>query len=89
MSEQKYTLVHHTGLPHAVELRGINGRQARSVRSRGGLVFDHYNEAVKAEEGENYPPEVTGLNPHVRGSFVSVPGMDEAVYIPKYTPPGQ
>lgn len=83
-----YTLVAHTGLPNAVETRAVNGTQARSIRSKGGLIFEHYNEACTAEEAENYPPEVTGFYPHVRGTFTSVTGMDEQVYVPKYTPPG-
>lgn len=84
-----YTLVAHTGLPNAVEIRSITGTQARSVRAKGGLVFDNYAEADEAETGENYPPEVSGFYPHVRGTFVSVRGIDEAVYVPKYAPPGQ
>jgi hypothetical protein len=77
-----YTLVHHTGLSNAVELRGVTTAEAARIKAAGGVVFDTYREASEAEEAENYPPEVKGLHPHVRGTFVRLRSFGEAIYIP-------
>lgn len=85
-----YTLVRHSGydlggkleFEFAVEARAISGRQVGMVERRGGLLFDGYDAAAKAEMDENYPPEVKGLIPHVRGSFSTYELEGSPLYIP-------
>jgi len=89
--QTKYTLVQHTGysiggnqqFKYGVELRLINSApEIKAVFNVGGYLFNTYEEARKVEESENYPPEVKGIIPHVRGTFVTHKGMDEPIYIP-------
>jgi len=78
----RYTLVAHTGLPNAVELRGVTNAQAARIEAAGGVLFNTYTEADKAEEAENYPPNVQGLIPCPRGRFTHASGFGETIYIP-------
>jgi hypothetical protein len=84
-----YTLVQHSGVitghaefTNAVELRSITDRHVEKIKAAGGLIFEDYTSASEAEEAENYPPEVTGLIPHVRGSFAKTQVGGSPVYVP-------
>lgn len=89
-NEKLWTLVQHTGWSvsckpdflHAVEVRSVPKKIAEAVVKAGGLVFPDYAKAQTAEQYENYPPEVDGIVPHVRGTFVKVKGFEEQIYIP-------
>lgn len=89
-SDTKYTLVCHSGWGYggnpqfrlAVESRMIEGREIEKVKNVGGLVFDTYDKADKAEQRENYPPGVDGLIPCVRGSFSKKKVDGLAIYLP-------
>ena len=84
MYTNKYTLVAHSGLPMAVEMRFLqNKSELRRVNRAGGVVFTDYKEATEAEEAENYPPEVLGIHPRVRGHFVKEVVQGLQIYIPK------
>jgi hypothetical protein len=92
MAVTKWTLVQHSGyvsggkpgFARAVEEGAIDraGVEAK-VAAAGGLVFDSYNEAAAAAETENYPPDVVGLYPRVRGSFGTIEVGGRRLYIPK------
>ena len=86
----KYTLVQHTGwsvggnpqFQRAVEELAVDGRQAKAVERAGGVVFDSYGAAADAQYKENYPPEVGGLIPGVRGKFSARKIEGSRIYIP-------
>lgn len=90
MAPTKYTLVQHSAAAYggdetfsrAVELHSIFGKQVAQVAEAGGLIFNSYTEAAKAEEEENYPPDVEGLTPRVAGSFSTVQVDGQPVYLP-------
>lgn len=74
----RYTLVQHSGYFRArdfqfrlaVEFAVIpNERAEQRVVGAGGVVFEDYESAQKAEYDANYPPGTEGIVPHVRGSF--------------------
>lgn len=89
-----YTLVQHSGVTtdhaefaRAVELRSITTQQIDKVKAAGGLVFEDYSAASEAEESENYPPEVKGLIPQVRGGFsIETKIGGSPVYVPAADP---
>lgn len=87
-----YTLVQHSGyvhaskpdFKHAVELKGIvTQRELDDIEKVGGLVLPTYQTASDREEAENYPPEVQGLIPKIRGTFAnrSINGL--RIYVPE------
>ena len=89
--KELYALVQHSGyvgggngqFKSAVEQVLVSEKRAERIKSVGGLVFADYSEADDAAMAENYPPEVKGMIPRVRGTFhktMKVDGM--AVYIP-------
>lgn len=89
-NQTKWTLVQHSGaathaeFEQAVELTSVNtaADEAR-VRKVGGKIYDTYEEANKAEEHKNYPPEVRGIVPRARGSFSPKMVNDLKIYIPR------
>jgi len=93
-SDMKYTLVQHSGFGYAgdrqfmkaVELRPVEGRQIEAVKKAGGLLFDTYEQADKAEQSENYPPDVNGLIPCCLGTFHRSTVDKLKVYVPKSKP---
>lgn len=87
-----YTLVQHSGYTvggkpefrKAVEaIGGVSAREAEKIRAIGGLVFTDYENATTAEEAENYPPEVAGFIPTVRGKFSDHKVRGARIYVPK------
>ena len=86
-----YTLVQHSGFvvagkmdfKYAVELRSLGGTSAETILEAGGLIFETYTEASRAEFNENYPPDVHGLIPRVLGSFSEIKAQGQKIYIPK------
>jgi hypothetical protein len=92
LKDSKWTLVQHSAFSgkgdyqfrYAVEEALIERDSdiAKVVRA-GGLIFHSYLDASGAEYKENYPPEVQGLTPHVRGTFASLEIDGRKVYIPK------
>ena len=85
----KYTLVQHSGIGHdegfaqAVQEQSIIKKsQAEDILEEGGLVFDSYEEASEAAIKENYPDEVKGLYPKVRGHFSTTLVGGYKLYIP-------
>lgn len=72
-----YTLVQHSGygfagdpsFRRAVEEEPVTEVEAEKVRKAGGLLFADYAVASKYAHDINYPPEVGGLVPFVKGSF--------------------
>ena len=91
MSEKKYTLVQHSGwtvsgnseFRQAVEVRSVTAKQAERVVRAGGVLFDTWEAADRAEYAENYPPSVQGLVPVARGTFANTVVDGSAVYVPK------
>ena len=86
------TLVQHSGYGYgnkpqfqrAVETREVRTkREQDAVLRAGGVLFETYSEAENAAEKENYPPDVEGIVPSVRGSFSSTKLDQLAIYIPK------
>jgi hypothetical protein len=86
----KYTLVAHTGLPNAVELRSV-GTKAKQDRilKLGGILFDSYAEASEAEMAVNYPsPERDDdkgpgwIHPGVKGRFSKSKVDYQRLYLP-------
>lgn len=86
----KWTLVQHSGFGFgyklqfrlAVEERIVEGPDIERVRKAGGVLFETYEEAMGAEELENYPPGVEGLIPRVRGTFHRNKVKGLAIYLP-------
>jgi hypothetical protein len=76
----QYTLVRHSAwtenqdpcFEHAVEIRALSAAQAKTVRAKGGVLFDTYSEAAAAEDAANYHPDNKGLIPKVKGKFVKL-----------------
>lgn len=76
---EKYTLIQHTGysvggnpqFKNAVEERSVTPAEARRVKRAGGCLFDSYTKAHEAAQAENYPPDVVGLIPKARGTFLT------------------
>jgi hypothetical protein len=85
-----YTLVRHSayyvgkpGFVNAVELRSIETKtQYDKVVADGGLLFASYTEASDAEYEENYPAEVDGIYPEVRGTFSTRTVQGQHIYVP-------
>ncbi len=81
--QQYYVLVRHTGFSEGGDIRFKNAVEARSISlskeeleqlvAAKGMIFSDYLLANKAEETENYPPDVKGLIPEAKGIFVKVP----------------
>lgn len=78
MIAERWTLVQHSamgykgdaGFARAVETRSVRTlAEQRRVLRAGGVLFATYGAADDAAEKVNYPPEVKGLYPRVRGSF--------------------
>lgn len=91
MTTHVYTLVQHSGyvvgkdpsFARAVEYRGITPAVAERVRKYGGVILNTYEEADNAEYDENYPPEVAGIIPRVRGTFDPIHKIQGSpLYIP-------
>jgi hypothetical protein len=89
LSSPKYTLVQHSAgvaghsmFQQAVELRSITEKQAKAVLKAGGVVFETYNEALDAEEANNYPPDLAGLVPKAPGTFSEFKVYGSPVYLP-------
>lgn len=85
----RYTLVQHSGhvsdrgFSRAVEEVAVTTEaEQRKVEETGGLLFDSYAEASKAEYDENFPPEVQGLYPSARGSFPGPVVDGRKIYVP-------
>ena len=87
----KYTLVQHSGwvaggnpqFRDAVEEWVLDSEaQERKVKEVGGLVFDSYSSASNAADEENYPPEIKGIIPRVRGTFSTKHVRGAAIYVP-------
>lgn len=87
----RYTLVQHSAwtnkgdlmFKRGVELRSVTPTQAVKVEKQGGVVYPDYTSAEEAEMAENYPPEVEGLAPAVRGDFSEYVHIDGSpLYIP-------
>jgi hypothetical protein len=84
-----WTIVQHSGIVHdsgfrrGVEEASIaTAGQERRVRAAGGIVFTSYREASRFAMIANYPPEVEGLYPNVRGKFAQSQLDGRRVYIP-------
>ena len=61
----KYTLVEHSGLPLAVELKSVRTEaQVKRIEEAGGVLFDSYEDADSAEYNYNYTGVEDGLNPN-------------------------
>lgn len=85
----KWTLVQHSGVDHdrgfsrAVEEAAVpDGKTERRIRDLGGVLFDSYEDASAAEYRENYPDEVQGIYPRVRGSFATFEVGRQKLYLP-------
>lgn len=76
-------LTGHTEFSEAVEHVGITTEaQKNKVEKAGGLVFADWSEADRFCEDANYPPEVTGILPRVKGSFSTQTIDGSAIYVP-------
>jgi hypothetical protein len=85
-----WTLVQHSGVRHdpgfaqAVEEVPITTVAARDrVIRAGGVIYDTYASATRAEYAENYPPEVQGLYPRARGTFSKSVINGRPIYVPR------
>ena len=84
-----YTLVQHSGwaaagkenFKNAVELASIAHIDPEDIKKVGGFVFDTYTEASEREFEENFPPEVMGIVPRVRGTFSDLKMSGQKIYI--------
>lgn len=88
-----YTLVRHSAFTgrgdhqfrNGVELSAIPTKRSLGlIKARGGLVFDTYDEASKAEYTYNYPEGHEGIIPGARGSFVSI--QMGQIFVPEQKP---
>ena len=59
------------------------GSRAPVVRRAGGAIYYSWGAAHDAEQAANYPPEVEGLIPRVRGAFARYALEGRRVYIPE------
>jgi hypothetical protein len=84
-----WTLVRHSGFmkpgfERAVEEAAVTRKgDVEKIRKAGGLLFEDYTEASTREYSENYPPEVEGFYPHVRGRFTNLKIGGRALYVPE------
>jgi len=76
--KEAWTLVQHSAAVVArdarfaaavEEARVVGADKIRRVREAGGVIFGSYDEAYDACYRENYPSDVDGLVPAVRGKF--------------------
>jgi hypothetical protein len=88
-TQGKWTLVQHSGIAHDAGF--INGVEEASVErdsevtkieNQGGLLFDTYEAASEAMMAHNYPDEVKGLYPRVRGTFSRTRIGGRRLYLP-------
>jgi hypothetical protein len=88
----KYTLVEHSAwtvkrdpcFERAVETATITTKRVEdAVRRAGGAIYYSWGAAHDAEQAANYPPEVEGLIPRVRGAFARYAMEGRRVYIPE------
>lgn len=87
------TLVRHSAwvvskdprFENAVETAVLSPRQAARVRGAGGLVMTS-KEAYEREYAENYPPEVKGMIPRVKGTLSKTKLCGAQIYIPEAKP---
>ncbi len=84
-----YAIVQHSGVTtghaefeQAVEMRQVDARQARKVRSIGGLVVDDWAVADALTETINYPEGYEGMIPRAIGMFSEVTIDGLRVYLP-------
>jgi len=91
MTEPLWTLVQHSGYGNAgnvtfcraVELRRLyTPREVNLVRRAGGVLLASYDDAAFAEMAANYPGEVKGLVPRVRGGFSTTKIDGLRIYVP-------
>ena len=92
LKQEKWTLVQHSGYGYGekegfrrgVEIRSLSTvGEVRIVQKAGGVVFDSYDDAMEAEESENYPPGTVGMYPNAQGQFSDKIIDDLRIYIPK------
>lgn len=80
----KYTLVRHSGYPvggnpqfeYATEEEAVGASELAAVNRAGGVIYNSYVEAHNASFNANYPPEIEGLIPRCKGTFVKVGRFD-------------
>lgn len=85
-----HTLVQHSGYGYgrkpgfakAVEIRSLSAKEEKAVRKAGGLIIPDYGFAGQMEEAVNFPPEVQGLYPRCRGTFLPMEVDQLKVYLP-------
>lgn len=91
MSVLDFTLVQHSAwagredpcFKNAVETRLVTTKKEQDkVKKAGGMLIESGTRAYDLEQEINYPPDVAGLIPKVRGKFArsKIDGM--AIYIP-------
>ncbi len=90
----RWTVVQHSGYGYkgdpqfsrAVETRMLsNTAEVSRVEQAGGVIFEDYNSAEDFAEKANFPPEVTGIIPRVKGSFSKQEIDGLRIYIPVRT----
>jgi hypothetical protein len=90
-NQGKWTLVQHSGYAHAgkpefacaVEEALVDrDSDLAKISQAGGLIFNSYLEASDREYEENYPPEVDGIIPKVKGTFGALQIDGRKIYIP-------
>lgn len=90
---EEYTLVQHSAwvvkrdpdFKHAVEECLIpNTARLCRIYNENGLILNSFNKAYKKAFEVNYPPEVSGVIPHAKGTFSQRVKIGDAhVYIPE------
>jgi hypothetical protein len=91
LTEEKWTIVQHSGFGYAgkegfkqaTETRKIStAGELKIVKRAGGVLFSTYREAEEFSEKANYPDGYNSLYPAVKGTFSSKKVDGLAIYVP-------
>ena len=85
LKETLYTLVEHSGLPLAVEYRGVRTEsQVKRIKEVGGIILDSYEDADSAEYKYNYTGIESSINPNClkNGVFSKKSHNGSKIFIP-------
>ncbi|EGR2229610.1 hypothetical protein QX249_10070 [Vibrio parahaemolyticus] len=83
MSKNGYTLVEHSGINGAVELRSIaSASEKKKVIAENGVILSSYEKASDAEYKVNYPEGAEGINPVPTKTFSKKRISGQRIYCP-------
>lgn len=90
MSKHGYALLQHeaallgkTGFDHCVAVNALtSARERQLVENVGGLTFDDFDTAHRAEYTINYPPNNTDLYATADGNFSPKTIAGRPIYLP-------